>query len=212
VILVGILPLINYIFRKRPAAKRLRQGFPPPPEKNRGADEVDIWILRAALLSDVIGVTGYVFSRSGGMFVASAIITAFGGLGSATIQAAVSKHVPPERVGQMLGAIGLLHSLARIVAPIIFNQLYASTVEGFPQAFLVLLATVFALALAASFLLKPHGMFCFVCFQSCAAVADWRVVYMKGEEDEAAPHSSSSADRARQEALGDEEVPPAYRP
>lgn len=161
VILVGILPLINYIFRKRPAAKRLRAGHPAPSEKNRGADEVDIWILRVALLSDVIGITGYVFARSGPVFVACAVVTAFGGLGSATIQAAVSKHVPPERVGQMLGAIGLLHSLARIIAPVIFNQLYAATVESFPQAFFVLLAGMFVVALASSFLLRPHGMFSF---------------------------------------------------
>lgn len=158
VILVGILPMINYFFRKRPAARRQRlDPNAPVMEKNRGADELDIWILRVALLSDVLGVTGYVFARSGPVFVASAVVTAFGGLGSATIQAAVSKHVPPERVGQMLGAIGLLHSLARILAPIIFNQLYAATVETFPQAFMVLLAVLFGLTLAASFLLKPHG-------------------------------------------------------
>ncbi|KAG7287911.1 hypothetical protein NEMBOFW57_007429 [Staphylotrichum longicolle] len=187
VTLVGILPLINYIFRKRPAARRQRlEPSPPAAEKNRGADELDIWILRVALLSDVIGVTGYVFARSGPVFVASAVVTAFGGLGSATIQAAVSKHVPPERVGQMLGAIGLLHSLARILAPIIFNQLYAATVETFPQAFMVLLAVLFGITLAASFLLKPH-------------------VYMRGE-DEAAPVSSS--DRVRQDALEDEELLP----
>ncbi|KAK4155817.1 major facilitator superfamily domain-containing protein [Chaetomidium leptoderma] len=192
VILVGLLPLINYIFRKRPAAKRRRENphGPPATEKNRGADEVDIWILRVALLSDVVGMSGYIFARSGGVFVACAVVTAFGGLGSATIQAAVSKHVPPERVGQMLGAIGLLHSLARIVAPIVFNQLYAATVETFPQAFFVLLSSVFALALAASFFLKPH-------------------VYMR-EEDEPAPPSSATRvpDRARQDALEDEELLP----
>jgi MFS family permease len=168
IVLVGILPLINYIFRKRPAAARRRRenlanpnsnNSPAPKEKNHGADEVDLWILRVALVSDVIGITGYIFARSSTMFVASAVVTAFGGLASATIQAAVTKHVPPQRVGQMLGAIGLLHSLARIGAPIVFNQLYAATVEGFPQAFFVLLAALFALALGASFFLEPHGMF-----------------------------------------------------
>lgn len=162
IVLVGILPLINYIFRKRPAARRRRENpdnSPAPKEKNHGADEVDLWILRVALVTDVIGITGYIFARSSSMFVASAVMTAFGGLASATIQAAVTKHVPPQRVGQMLGAIGLLHSLARIGAPIVFNQLYAATVEGFPQAFFVLLAALFVLALGASFFLEPHGMF-----------------------------------------------------
>jgi MFS family permease len=169
VVLVGILPLVNYLFRTRPAAAKQRQQqqqsenpHTPPPaakEKNRGADDLDIWILRIALVSDVLGTAGYIFAGSGPVFVACAVVTALGGLGSATIQAAVSKHVPPERVGQMLGAIGLLHSLARIVAPIVFNQLYAATVEVFPQAFFVLLAGVYALALGASWFLVPHGMY-----------------------------------------------------
>ena len=161
VTLVGVLPLINYFFRARPAKKRRESSPTPLPvaEKNAGADELDIWILRVALISDVIGITGYVFARSGPVFVACAVVTAFGGLGSATIQAALSKHVPPERVGQLLGAIGLLHSLARVLSPIVFNQLYAATVETFPQAFFVLLASLFVLALGASFFLKPNGMF-----------------------------------------------------
>ncbi|KAL2159959.1 hypothetical protein VTH06DRAFT_2092 [Thermothelomyces fergusii] len=188
--LVGILPLINYLFRKRPAARRLLSDphSPPPPEKNGGADEVDIWILRGALVSDVVGCVGYVFARSGPVFVACAVLTAFGGLGSATVQAAVSKHVPPQRVGQMLGAIGLVHSLARIFCPIVFNQLYAATVERFPQAFFVLLTCLFALALVASFFLRPH-------------------VFMAGD-GEPIPRSREDSVRARQDALEDEELLP----
>ena len=156
-VLVGVLPLVNHLFRVR-KRRRSAESNSPLVEKNAGADELDIWILRVALVSDVIGVVGYVFSRSGTVFVISAVFTAFGGLGSATIQSALSKHVPADRVGQLLGAIGLLHSLARILSPLVFNQLYAATVETFPQAFFVLLASLFALALGASFFVKPHGM------------------------------------------------------
>lgn len=212
--LMGILPLINYFFRvrkRRAAAAAAGTSVTSAIEKNSGADELDIWILRVALLSDVVGVTGYVFARSGAVFVACAVITSFGGLGSATIQSALSKHVPADRVGQLLGAVGLLHSLARILSPIVFNQLYAATVESFPQAFMVLLASLFALALAASFMLKPHGK-----FQS--PHPDFKAnmltgaVFMSGE-DEPAPRLSSvsSSDRARQDALEDEELLPGVR-
>lgn len=157
-ILMGIFPVINYFFRTRPAARKRREsGGRRPVEKNAGADELDIWILRFALLSDVIGVAGYIFVRTGALFVACAVVAAFGGLASATIQAALSKHVPAERVGQLLGAIGLLHSLARVVAPIMFNGLYAATVGTFPQAFFVLLTSLFGLTLAAAFFVTPHG-------------------------------------------------------
>ncbi|GAB1318919.1 Tetracycline-efflux transporter [Madurella fahalii] len=184
VILLGIFPVINYFFRTRPAARARKPGVPLV-EKNAGADELDIWILRFALLSDVVGYVGYVFVRSGTLFVVSAVITAFGGLGSATIQAALSKHVPAERVGQLLGAIGLLHSLARIITPLMFNGLYAATVGTFPQAFLVLLASLFGLALAASFLVSPH-------------------VFMHGDDEPASPRS----DGLHRDALEDDELLP----
>ncbi|KAH8889870.1 MFS general substrate transporter [Thozetella sp. PMI_491] len=155
-ILLVIFPCINYWFRVRPAQKARRESGIALVEKNNGADKLDIWILRVALMSDVLGVAGYIFVRTSELFVACAVITAFGGLGSATIQASTTKHVPAERVGQLLGAIGLLHALARIFLPVIFGGLYAVTVGFFPQAFFVLLCSVFVMALSGSFLLRPH--------------------------------------------------------
>lgn len=157
VVLLGFFPIINHVFRTRPEARRRRESGVALVEKNAGADNLDIWIIRTALLSDVIGVTGYIFVRTSTLFVMCAVITAFGGLGSATIQAALSKHVPSERVGQLLGAIGLMHAISRIVCPIIFNGLYAATVKTYPQAFFVLLAAVFAVCLLASGLIRPHS-------------------------------------------------------
>ncbi|KAK5660333.1 hypothetical protein OQA88_12874 [Cercophora sp. LCS_1] len=155
-VLMGIFPIINYVFRTLPRRRRRSMGLDTAAEKNSGADELDIWVLRIALLSDVIGATGYIFVRTAGLFVVCAIITALGGMGSATIQASLTKHVPAESVGGLLGAIGLLHALSRVFGPIIFNGLYAQTVKSFPQAFFVLLASIFVAALIASFLVKPH--------------------------------------------------------
>ncbi|TDZ14483.1 putative membrane protein [Colletotrichum orbiculare MAFF 240422] len=154
--LVIVLPLINYVFRVRPAARRRRVSGVSLVESNNGADDVDCWILRFALLSDVAGSLGYIFARSEVVFVLSGMVTAFGGLGSATIQAAITKHVPADQVGQLLGAIGVLHSLARVLGPIAFNTLYYATVGAFDQAIFVLLASLFVLALVASFVVRPH--------------------------------------------------------
>ena len=166
-VLTVLLPGINYMFRIRPAARRRhRQGLVQDvnrinvsgsEEKNAGADEVDIWILRVALVTDVVSMVGYGLARSQEVFVMMAAVASFGGLGSATIQAALTKHMPTERVGQLLGAIALLHALSRVVAPMLFNGLYALTVVSFPQAIFVLLSCMFATALAASLLVRPHG-------------------------------------------------------
>ncbi|KAK4193718.1 major facilitator superfamily domain-containing protein [Podospora australis] len=155
VVLLAIFPIITYFFRTRRLAKIRRESNVPLVEKNAGADGFDIWVLRGAIFSDVVGITGYIFVRKASLFVCCAIITAFGGLGSATIQAALSKHVPAERVGQLLGGIGLLHSLARVGGPILFNGIYAATVKSFPQAFFVMLSSLFAMTLIASLFLKP---------------------------------------------------------
>ncbi|KAL8372002.1 hypothetical protein RB595_001693 [Gaeumannomyces hyphopodioides] len=151
VVLVGVLPLINYIFRIR-----RRSTTAVVSEKNAGADEVDLWVLRAAIASDVLGVTGYLFARSPAAFVASGAVTAMGGLGTATTQTALTKHVPPESVGALLGAIGLLHGIARIVAPLAIGGLYASTVAYFPQSPFVLLLAMFAGILVVAFFVRPH--------------------------------------------------------
>ncbi|WYZ45160.1 hypothetical protein EsH8_VIII_000476 [Colletotrichum jinshuiense] len=154
--LLVVLPLINYVFRVRPAAYRRRVSGVSIVEANNGADTVDCWILRFSLLSDVTGALGYIFARNESVFVLSGMVTAFGGLGSATIQAAITKHVPPDQVGQLLGAIGVLHALSRVLGPIAFNTLYYATVGVFDQAIFVLLSALFMLALVASFMVRPN--------------------------------------------------------
>lgn len=155
-ILISIFPLINYFFRIRPAQRRRRTSGAIA-ETNAGADELDLWILRFAILSDAVGIAGYVFVRTEALFVLSGVITAFGGMGSATIQSMVSKHVPAERIGSLLGAIGLLHALSRIIGPVIFNGLYAATVKTFPQAVFVVISSLFSATFVLSLMLRPHG-------------------------------------------------------
>lgn len=166
VVLMGIFPVINYFFRVRPAARRRRITGELPSEVNSGADRLDVWLIRSAIFSDVLGVTGYIFARTPAVFVLCGIVTAFGGLGSATIQSSLTKHVPPDRVGQLLGAIGLLHSLSRIFAPLLFNGLYAATVGSYPQAIFVLITFVFSIVFFLSFLIRPFGMFNPLCYVS----------------------------------------------
>lgn len=160
IILLVVFPIINYFFRTRPMrrARDLRdlRGETHDDETHSGADNLDVWLLRLALVSDLVGVLGYVFVRTEGLFVLSGACTAFGGLASATIQASVTKQVPAEQVGAMLGAMGLLHAVSRVIAPIVFDGIYAATVKTFPQAFVVVLAALFGLSALASLFIRPH--------------------------------------------------------
>ena len=91
--------------------------------------------------------------------ILAGMVASFGGIGSPTLQSALTKHIPSDRTGQMLGATGLLHALARVVAPTIFNLIYSQTVGIFTQAVFVCLASVFVLASIMSWFVKPNRQF-----------------------------------------------------
>ncbi len=157
IVLVVIFPIVNYFFRIRPLRREQESnGNLRIEEAHSGADNLDVWLLRLALLCDTIGVVGYIFVRTEELFVLSAICTSFGGLASATIQATLTKQVPAEQVGSMLGAMGLLHAVSRVFAPIVFDGIYAGTIESFPQTFVVVLASLFGLSIFASLFLRPR--------------------------------------------------------
>ena len=148
--LIVILPIITRLFRGRAVA-----GAKP---KNSGSDHVDLGIIRTAIFFDLLGYVGYAVVRTGPLFILCGAVAAIGGMGSPTLQAALTKHAPPDKTGQILGAMGLLHASARVVAPIIFNLIYARTVGGFKQTVFVCLAATFGVAFALSWFIRAHGM------------------------------------------------------
>lgn len=146
--LVVVLPLVSKLLRRRQS-----QGW----SRDKGSDSVDISIIRTAVFFDMMGYLGYTLARTGHLFTLSGAIASIGGMGSPTLQSALTKHVPPDRTGQLLGASGLLHALARVVAPTIFNLIYSATVGQFTQTVFVCLTVCFGVAFLLSWFIKPHG-------------------------------------------------------
>ncbi|KAG7407710.1 hypothetical protein Forpe1208_v012588 [Fusarium oxysporum f. sp. rapae] len=64
VALMGVFPIINYFGRVRPVARRRREYLIMPAENHYGADNLDIWVLRPALMSDILGIIGYSLAYS----------------------------------------------------------------------------------------------------------------------------------------------------
>lgn len=155
VLLVFVFPIINYLARTLPARRRRARGIDVP-DKNAGADTLDVWVMRIAFTGEVLACTGYILARNGRAFFASGMLMALGGIGSATMQATMTKLIPADKVGQFLGATGMLHAIARVVGPLMFNGIYAMTVGTFPQAFFMVLLGFFAFGLVMSFLVKKH--------------------------------------------------------
>lgn len=148
VLLVG-MPLISRIFRG-PRSTAVPQ--------HSGSDTLDLSVIRISICFDLIGYIGYSTVKTGSLFILSGVITSLGGMGSPTMTAALTKHVPQDRTGQILGAMGLLHALARVVSPTIFNLIYSQTVATVPQTVFVCLAATFGFAFVLSWFIRPHGM------------------------------------------------------
>lgn len=148
--LLVILPSVTKFARRQ-------RGFPS--QKNSGSDLFDLSVIRFAVLFDTLGYLGYTLARDGNMMILSGCVAAIGGVASPTLQSAMTKHVPPEQTGQLLGASGLLHALARVVAPTLFNGIYAATVGKFTQTVFVCLTVTFGLAFVISWVVRPHGTY-----------------------------------------------------
>ncbi|KAL2369549.1 tetracycline-efflux transporter [Blastomyces gilchristii SLH14081] len=147
VVLLVVLPTLTRLVRG-PRSQRSHV--------NTGSDMLDIILIRISTILDLVGYLGYCFVRSGELLLASGAIAAMGAMASPTLTSSLTKHIPANRTGQLLGAIGLLHALARVVAPTIFNLIYSLTVGTLPQAVFMCLSATIALAMVASFFIKPH--------------------------------------------------------
>jgi len=143
--LLVILPTVTKLFRKSKPSQRAQTG----------TDLFELSVLRLAIFFDVLGFLGYTFATDGRLFIASGAVASMGGIGSPTLQAALTKHVPPGSIGQLLGAMALLHAFARVLSPTFFNLVYAATVETYPQTVFVILTFIFSIAWLVSWLVKP---------------------------------------------------------
>lgn len=145
VMLCAILPLVVTFFRRNHL----------PTDHRKGSDRLDILLIRFSIIIEMTGYFLYSVASTSAGFTAAGVCTALGAIGSPTLQSSLTKHVPDDKTGQLLGATAQLHSLARVVTPTIFNLIYAYTVGTFPQTVFVCFAATFALGLGCSAFLKP---------------------------------------------------------
>lgn len=139
-----ILPLIVHLVRRNDH----------PSSHQKGADKLDILLIRFSIVIETAGYLFYSIAATSSTFTAAGVCTALGGIGSPTLQSTLTKHIPVDKTGQLLGATALLHSLARVITPTVFNLIYAYTAARFPQTVFVCLGSTFAFALVCSWFLK----------------------------------------------------------
>lgn len=140
-----------------PLLVRLFRNHGNQEKGHRGSDLLDINIIRGSLIFDLIGYLGYALTPNGVIMVIAGLIASIGGIGSPTLQASLTKHLPADYTGQVLGASALLHALARVVAPTVFNLIYSKTVGIYAGIVFGCLTFIFVIAFGMSWFLKPGG-------------------------------------------------------
>lgn len=138
----------------------LRRFFRPTGAFHRqsssGDDRLDLFLLRAAILSDIFGYVGYAIAPTGALFTLSGVFAALGAIGLATSEASMTKRVGSAQTGELLGALGFLQAMARIVAPTVASLTYSWTVSKFPALVFWGVAAAFVAAGVATCWIRPQ--------------------------------------------------------
>ncbi|KAF2459450.1 major facilitator superfamily domain-containing protein [Lineolata rhizophorae] len=151
------LPVLVRLFRKqgfehKPRVNTTAQGGPDVPRT--GADILDRVIIQTSMLFDVVGFIGFATSPNGVLFTLSGALTSFWAVGLATTQATLTKHVTPERTGEMMGGLFLIQSLVRIIAQPAVNWVYSVTVKTMAEVSFLGVSTVLCAGLIVTVFLR----------------------------------------------------------
>ena len=118
------------------------------------ARRVDIMAIRGTLFLDILGNLGFAISRTPTLFILSGIVAATGSPASPVILSCMTTYIGPERVGELFGAIGLLHALARVLIPPVMQIGYSVTLISTPHALFWGISALFGVAFMATLRVK----------------------------------------------------------
>lgn len=142
------------IFRGPSGGRLSRAGSS---KSRNGADSLDRTLIRTAILCDMAGFIAYAVSPNGVLYTIGGALAAFGAIGLSTTEAALTKHIDASRNGELLGGLGFLQGLVRIIAPGAANLIYSWTADSIPQMAFLSVAVGLSVAAALTFLLKVRA-------------------------------------------------------
>lgn len=107
----------------------------------------NIVIIRVSLLLALISNLGFSFSETTFPFVCAGVVSAAGAPASAVAQSMMANQVPQTKIGELFGAVSLLHALSRALMPATMYFIYSLTLHTAPAALFWCLAGLFGLVL-----------------------------------------------------------------
>jgi MFS family permease len=149
IILSFLLPLVFQYARKQSRTPSMANGRLA---KDPSATHVrsSLWAVRIAILFESISSVGFAVSSGPVIFTMSGVIAAAAAPMSPVIQSLMTTYVEPERVGELLGAVTLLHALARSFVPAGLQLVYSLTLRDTPGTVFWIMGGLFAIMFALS--------------------------------------------------------------
>ncbi|KAK9478554.1 major facilitator superfamily domain-containing protein [Lipomyces japonicus] len=161
ILLFLVLPNVVLFLRKIVGSYHRRHRPELSNTKLFGASDVDLLILRGSALIGMTAHLGFLLTSSPIYFRICGAFGAFSGSLAPGFESVISKHVRQRNIGKVLGAVGLMHSISRAIAPTFFLSVYSLTVGWFSKAlFLCFFANFFNIFIGTFFIAKnvPGGL------------------------------------------------------
>ncbi|CAI2162721.1 3579_t:CDS:2 [Funneliformis geosporum] len=115
----------------------------------------EVWIIRLALLIDAFVYIAFGLTKSSFVFYGVTATASLAAVANPILRSLQTNLVAPSKIGQLLGAIGVLDSIIRVIAPIIFNTLYSILVKTSPNHIWYVVSASFIIACLFTFGVGP---------------------------------------------------------
>jgi hypothetical protein len=108
--------------------------------------KLNMMIIRLSLLLVLLSNIGFAFSKQTLPFALSGIISAAGAPVSPLILSTMTNYAATDRIGELFGAISLLHALSRAAVPALMQFVYSLTLGNAPTVLFLGLGALFGIA------------------------------------------------------------------
>lgn len=117
--------------------------------------EFDLALSRLSIIIEMAAFISLVFTKSPAHFIISLVIQSLGSGASPALSSLRLMFASPEEMGRLMGAMNVLTTIvSQLLAPVLFNYVFLSTIDTFPEAIFVVAASLFGLAFIAMLLVR----------------------------------------------------------
>lgn len=141
-ILAAIMPLMAKLAK----SNAFGNGTSPAPGMGKPSGNTvrfSIRTIQIAILLELLSHLGFSLADNTILFTLSGVLAAAGAPLSPTTQLLMTTYVDTEKVGELLGAVSLLHALSRCLIPATIQFVYSMTIRHAPGAVFWVLSGIF---------------------------------------------------------------------